>query len=258
MLLNFSKYAEYIEEQLKAINLRVDVLFPNADVPLSKVLGNIASRGCLYAILVTNQHEEHNSITVNILYGVPAEHRNMPVEDAVNLLAEDFRNKCLRDAAQANNKPMMQMNAYPKPVPIIPAANVPIVNNSSHLNRPNRHPDAIQILVNLLAENLPLTVLQYDRVIKYLQDKREQQIQIELGETVSVPDPEIELQKKILSILNKPSVAETHHELLYPSLQEVKQDYRMLELLKDTRVQRALDSLMNSNMVATVENYMKF
>jgi len=66
--------------------MRVDVLFPNEDVMLGKVLANISSRGCLYAVLVTPQHEEHNSITVNILYGVPAEHRNMPLETNFNRL----------------------------------------------------------------------------------------------------------------------------------------------------------------------------
>ena len=258
MFFSYSKYAEFIEERLKRLNLRVDVLFPNADVPLGKVLANISSRGCLYAVLVTNQHQEHNSITLNILYGQPAEHRNMPVEDAINFLAEDFRNKYLRDAGQVPGAPtpLLSMNLAQQ-VPIIPAS-AQMGQNVPHINRADRHPDVMQKLINLLAENMPLTVLQYDRLLNYLQEKREQQLRVELGDAGGKPDPEIELQKKILSILNKPSVAETHYDLLYPSLDEVKVDYRMLELLKDVRVQKALDSLMDSNLVSTVENYMKF
>lgn len=216
---------------------------------------------------MTNQHEEHNSITVNILYGQPAEHRNMPVEDAIKLIGDDFRKKSIRDKAAGvgmsqRNIGSASMNALPhlpNPVPIIPA------NASSSMVPPlkERHPEAIQTLLNLLAGNMPLTVLQYDRIIKYLQQRRELQLKVELGDAAdvmekTVPDPEIELQKKILNILNKPSVAETHYELLYPTLEAVQEDPRIMELLKDVRVQRALDSLMDSSLVPTIENLMKF
>lgn len=240
-----TKYAEYIEQRLKDINLRVDVLFPNEDVPLGKVLINISSRGCLYAILITPQHEEHNSITVNILYGQPAEHRNMPVDDAIMLISKDFRQKMAND--------VMKKTAFaaslPKPMPGV---------NMGNPMQEDRHPSAIQTLLNLLSDNMPLTVLQYDRIIKYLQERREHQVKIELGDAADiatkVPDPEIELQKRILDIMNKPSVAETHYKLLYPTLEAVRSDYRVMDLLKDMRVQRALESLMDSSLVGTVEN----
>uniref|UniRef100_A0A1A9W5R7 RRM domain-containing protein n=1 Tax=Glossina brevipalpis TaxID=37001 RepID=A0A1A9W5R7_9MUSC len=254
-----TKYAEMIEERLKFLHLRVDVLFPNTDVPLGKVLSNIASRGCLYAILITTQHEEHRSITVNILHGQPAEHRNMPVDDAVKLIDEDFR-KSQRTKTQrilaGNNSSTLHL---PQSVPIIPT----VVPNYVAPPLKERHPEAIQTLLDLLADNLPLTVLQYDRIIKYLQERRELQMKVELGDSAeetntNVPDPEIELQKKILNILNKPSVAETHYDLLYPNLQAVKEDTRLVELLKDVRVQKALDALMDTNLVSTVETLMKF
>ena len=65
------KYAEYIEQRLKGLGLIVDLLFPNEDVPIGRVLANISSRGCLYAILVMPQNEEHRSLTLNILHGIP-------------------------------------------------------------------------------------------------------------------------------------------------------------------------------------------
>lgn len=49
----------------------MDLLFPNEDVPIGKVLANISSRGCLYAILVMPINEEHRSLTLNILHGIP-------------------------------------------------------------------------------------------------------------------------------------------------------------------------------------------
>lgn len=65
------EYAESIEMRLKKIGLTVDLLFPNEDVLLSRVLGNIASRGCLYAVVVTPINQEHHSLTLNILHGLP-------------------------------------------------------------------------------------------------------------------------------------------------------------------------------------------
>lgn len=47
----------------------MDLLFPNEEVPLGRVLANIASRGTLYGLVVTQLSEEHRSVTVNILYG---------------------------------------------------------------------------------------------------------------------------------------------------------------------------------------------
>lgn len=43
------------------------------------------------------------------------------------------------------------------------------------------------MLLNLLSDNRQLTVLQYDRVIRYLQDKREMQLQLELGDAKDLP-----------------------------------------------------------------------
>lgn len=65
----YREYAEYIERRLKKLGLTVDLLFPNEDVPLGRVLANISGRGTLYAIVVTVLNEEHRSITVNVLHG---------------------------------------------------------------------------------------------------------------------------------------------------------------------------------------------
>lgn len=53
------------------MGLTVDLLFPNEEVPLGRVLANISGRGTLYAIVVTSDNEELRSLTLNILYGHP-------------------------------------------------------------------------------------------------------------------------------------------------------------------------------------------
>lgn len=55
-----------IEGRLKALGFRVDLLFPNEEVPLNKVLGSIKMTGVKYAILVTAEHELHNSMTIYV------------------------------------------------------------------------------------------------------------------------------------------------------------------------------------------------
>ncbi len=60
-------YAEGIEARLTNLGMNVDVLFPNPDIPLGKILGNITSRGVIFAIIITPLNEEHRSLTLNIL-----------------------------------------------------------------------------------------------------------------------------------------------------------------------------------------------
>ncbi|XP_076248798.1 nuclear receptor coactivator protein neosin [Calliopsis andreniformis] len=254
-----TEYAESIETRLKKIGLTVDLLFPNEDVLLSRVLGNIASRGCLYAVVVTPINQEHHSLTLNILHGLPQEHRNMLVEDAINLISRDFAN----------------YKAGGRSVPL----NTPFANE--------RHPDAIQVLLNMLADNHQLTVLQYDRVIKYLEIKREEQVQVELGDvkdlpttttTLTVSDPkQAELQSRILNILNSnktsssapapsPVPAPTAAPTPVPpatwgtaastattaSTTTTTTGVSPSPLLNDPTVQKALDSLLQGNLLKSI------
>ncbi|XP_075224665.1 nuclear receptor coactivator protein neosin isoform X2 [Lycorma delicatula] len=181
-----TEYAEYIERRLKKLGLTVDLLFPNEDVPLGRVLANISGRGSLYAIVVTLQNEEHRSLTVNILHGQHQEHRNMPMDDAISLIMRNFE---------------LYLRGERAGVPGLPLG-----------SSIDRHPEAIQTLLNLLQQNRQLTVLQYDKVIRYLQDKREVQIKIEVGDSKEIPSiqdttipptKQAELQNRILNILNK-------------------------------------------------------
>ncbi|XP_058836331.1 nuclear receptor coactivator 5 [Topomyia yanbarensis] len=220
---DLTTYAENIESRLKRNGLTVDLLFPNDDVPIGKVLSNIASRGSYYAILITPENEERNSITVNVLYGVPAEHRNMPTDDAIMFICKDFEDK-LRSEQEKTSKyragSMMGSST-----------------NNSHLmyNAPplqDKHPDPIQNMLNLLAANRQLTVLQYDRVIKYLNERKEMQIKYELGEdfdsagasslmdTKTKEENEKLLQRKIMDILNKPSIIAPKPKLVEPEIEK--------------------------------------
>ncbi|XP_058464409.1 nuclear receptor coactivator 5 [Malaya genurostris] len=284
---DLTTYAENIEARLKRNGLTVDLLFPNDDVPIGKVLSNIASRGSYYAILITPENEERNSITVNVLYGIPAEHRNMPTEDAIVFICKDFEDK-LRLEQEKTSKyraSMMSTNS-----------------NNTHMgfNAPplqDKHPEPIQNMLNLLASNRQLTVLQYDRLIKYLGERKQMQIKYELGEdydsvgasklmeTKSKEENEKLLQRKIMDILNKPSIVAPKAKIVEPevetrsvsstfssfggltvamaasasnasstsvpapkSISSSALDSAAPKLLHDPKVQKALDSLLMSGL----------
>jgi len=59
-------YAEEVEKQLKMLGMHVDLMFPNDQIPMNKVLGNIQSRGCLYGILITPINAERKSLTLTV------------------------------------------------------------------------------------------------------------------------------------------------------------------------------------------------
>jgi len=184
---------------LKNFGLEVDVLFPNPDIPLPKILGNIASRGVLFAIVVTPLNEEHKSITVNILQGPnPQEHRNMPYDDAIALLAKTFE--------QSGGSGPGAPGGGGGPAERVVGPNDEVPND-------------IRTCIGFLMEQRPLSVMEYDKLIKYFALRREAVLKQEYGDNIpaDLAQPPIgppvdpatkakqnELNERILAILNKP------------------------------------------------------
>lgn len=239
------------------MGLAVDLLFPNPEVPVGKVLANIASRGCLYAIVIAPDNLDMRSVTLNILYGQPAEHRNMPLDDAIEFMVKNFQ-QLMRGEKVAGDHDDQKSQL----------ASISLAQT--------RHPESMQYLINILAENRNLTVLQYDALTKYLHERREVQYKTELGDTgesldpniqnlnasstLSEPDKEKELQKRIMDILNKPPITTPNKESLLtkqnqpnsvdlrkvlPAKIDGSHDRQEPQLLNDPKVQKALDSLFN-------------
>lgn len=230
--------------------MTVDLLFPNTEITCGRMLSNVANRGALYAIIVGTAHREMRSLTVNILYGIPSEHRNMPMEDALELIYRNFEQ--LRQGEEGD----IIGESDESPYATIPKA-------------ATRHPDSVQHLINLLCDNRTLTVLQYDCVLKYLQNCREQQYKFELGDAEGVKDgsepgtssdaakieraaspqidPEEELQRRLLEILSKPTIPNMVVDPTPPEIIAKKPKLEVKEptLLADPSVRNALDSLFD-------------
>jgi hypothetical protein len=199
-------YAEHIEQRFKKLGMQADILYPNADAPIDKILDIIGSRGGIYAVVVTPQNAGYQSATVNILQGQKQEHRNMPLDAAIAFVHKDFMSNRKTEYSSSNE----------------------------------RHPSEVMKLLGFLAEDRPLTVTEFDRLIKYMVQKREQILHDEYGANVPAHlanpplgkhvDPAVaakqdDLQSRILVMLNR---RKEQAAAIAPSLQ------------------RAIDNLLNT------------
>ncbi len=60
-----------VERRLLELSLTVDLLYLIQEDALPKLVETFSHKGLLYLVIVQKQHEEHKSVTVNILHGSP-------------------------------------------------------------------------------------------------------------------------------------------------------------------------------------------
>eukprot|EP00731_Ephydatia_muelleri_P038343 Em0728g2a len=85
------EYAAYVQRRTEAYGIVTSLVPLGSSMTPTEVLDAAARRGLLYVVVVTPQHESHRSVTLTILHGRnPQEHKNMPLDDALGLIAKDF------------------------------------------------------------------------------------------------------------------------------------------------------------------------
>ncbi|XP_012495928.1 PREDICTED: nuclear receptor coactivator 5 isoform X1 [Propithecus coquereli] len=174
-------YAESVGRKVRDLGMVVDLIFLNTEVSLSQALEDVSRGGSPFAIVITQQHQIHRSCTVNIMFGTPQEHRNMPQADAMVLVArnyERYKNECrekereeiARQAAKMADEAILQERERGGPEEGVRGG----------------HPPAIQSLINLLADNRYLTAEETDKIINYLRERKERLMR---SSTDSLPGP---------------------------------------------------------------------
>ncbi|XP_042904040.1 nuclear receptor coactivator 5 isoform X3 [Parasteatoda tepidariorum] len=148
---NHRVYAESVEARVKEIGIVVDMLFLKDEALLTQTIDDIARRGSLYAMVISPQNETHRSVTVNILHGTPQEHRNMPLEDALKLLGQNFH-KHVRLQREKMERERAERGPY--------------VGNVSADRE-------IQLLLRMLADGRWLSETELTAVIRYLTERRD-------------------------------------------------------------------------------------
>ncbi|NXE83142.1 NCOA5 protein, partial [Cochlearius cochlearius] len=163
------EYAESVGRKVRDLGMVVDLIFLNTEMSLTQALDDVSRGGSPFAIVITQQHQVHRSCTVNIMFGTPQEHRNMPQADAMVLVARNYeryktesrekeRDEIARQAAKMADEAVLQERERPPPV---------------EEGVRGGHPPGIQTLLNLLADNRYLTAEETDKVINYLRDRKE-------------------------------------------------------------------------------------
>ncbi|XP_030633226.1 nuclear receptor coactivator 5 [Chanos chanos] len=168
-------YAENVGRKVRDLGMVVDLIFLNTEVSLTQALEDVSRARTPFAIIITQQHEVHRSCTVNILFGTPQEHRNMPMQDAMVLVASNYdsfkiahrskeREEIARKAAKMADDVLMREHER------------------------EGHPVSQLTAITLLSEGRYLTMEELDGLIGYLQDKRDRLFRA-TGETHAVPRP---------------------------------------------------------------------
>ncbi|KAK2861816.1 hypothetical protein Q5P01_001349 [Channa striata] len=153
------EYAETVGRKVRDLGMVVDLIFLNTEVSLTQALEDVGRARTPFAIIITQQHQVHRSCTVNILFGTPQEHRNMPMQDAMMLVAHNY------DAYKVENREKERDEIARKAAKMA---------DDVLLREPDResHPVSVLTAVTLLSENRFLTPDELDGLIAYLKDKR--------------------------------------------------------------------------------------
>ncbi|XP_058031982.1 nuclear receptor coactivator 5 isoform X2 [Ahaetulla prasina] len=162
-------YAESVGRKVRDLGMMVDLIFLNSEMSLQQALDDVSQGGSAFAIVITPQHQVHHSCTVNIMFGTPQEHRNMPQADAMVLVAKNYeryksevrekeREEIARRAAKMADETILQERERPLP---------------AEEGLRGAHPPAMQALLNLLADNRYLTGEETDKIINYLRERKE-------------------------------------------------------------------------------------
>ncbi|XP_062262498.1 nuclear receptor coactivator 5 isoform X1 [Platichthys flesus] len=153
------EYAETVGRKVRDLGMVVDLIFLNTEVSLTQALEDVGRARTPFAIIITQQHQVHRSCTVNILFGTPQEHRNMPMQDAMMLVAHNY------DSYKVENREKEREEIARKAAKMA---------DDVLLREPDResHPVSVLTAITLLSENRFVTPEELDSLIAYLKDKR--------------------------------------------------------------------------------------
>ncbi|KAJ4926666.1 hypothetical protein JOQ06_014415 [Pogonophryne albipinna] len=152
-------YAETVGRKIRDVGMVVDLIFLNTEVSLTQALEDVGRARTPFAIIITQQHQVHRSCTVNILFGTPQEHRNMPMQDAMMLVSHNY------DTYKVENREKEREEIARKAAKMA---------DDVLLREPDRegHPVSVLTSITLLSENRFVTPEELDGLIAYLNDKR--------------------------------------------------------------------------------------
>ncbi|XP_072095628.1 nuclear receptor coactivator 5-like isoform X4 [Mobula birostris] len=161
------EYAESVGRKVRDLGMVVDLIFLNTEVSLTQALEDVSRGGTAFAIVITQQHEIHRSCTVNILFGTPQEHRNMPIADAMILVARNYER--YKTETREKEREEVARKAAKMADEVIMREREPTQGGLEERG----NPPSIQPLLHLLADGRYLSLEEIDKIIEYLREKKE-------------------------------------------------------------------------------------
>ncbi|XP_063816532.1 nuclear receptor coactivator 5 isoform X2 [Pseudophryne corroboree] len=166
------EYAESLGRKVRDLGMMVDLIFLNTEVSLTQALEDVSRGGSPFAIVITQQHQAHRSCTVNILFGTPQEHRNMPIADAMVLVARHYE-RFKTETREKEREDMARQAAKMSAEAVLKERCPPLEEG---IRGPN--PPGIMTLLGLIADNRYVTADEIDKVILYLRERKERLLAI--------------------------------------------------------------------------------
>jgi len=157
--------------------------------------------GVKYGACVGPESQADLTITLNVLQGEQEEHRNMPLDDAMAFVS---RNLCAQVIETAASKSPTKKGV-------------------------NNHPEDILSILGFLQENRPLSVVEYDKLLRYLNSQRSAVLRAEYGDHIppalaappllepAVRAKQDEVQGRVLAILNRTTSRSTPKKTTTPA-----------------------------------------
>ncbi|XP_062897601.1 nuclear receptor coactivator 5 isoform X2 [Mobula hypostoma] len=161
------EYAESVGRKVRDLGMVVDLIFLNTEVSLTQALEDVSRGGTAFAIVITQQHEIHRSCTVNILFGTPQEHRNMPIADAMILVARNYER--YKTETREKEREEVARKAAKMADEVIMREREPTQGGLEERG----NPPSIQPLLHLLVDGRYLSLEEIDKIIEYLREKKE-------------------------------------------------------------------------------------
>ncbi|XP_029641667.1 uncharacterized protein LOC115216451 isoform X2 [Octopus sinensis] len=149
-------YADHLKRRLENFNMSAEICVIPEDSPQMNFVEEKARQGVLYVIIICPQNEVYNSLTLHIFPGTPQEHRNMPLADAMNLVARNFERYLQQMKEESNSS---------KPAP------------TQVFDPPSFE---IRYLLDLLADSRHLSIEELDKVLLYVSNRKKKMMEMNM------------------------------------------------------------------------------
>ncbi|XP_007887624.1 nuclear receptor coactivator 5 [Callorhinchus milii] len=84
-------YAKLVGRRVQELGLLVDLMYLKLELALEAALKDVKEEGSPFCVVISAEHQTLSSCTVIILCGGHKEHRNMPLDDALDLISREHK-----------------------------------------------------------------------------------------------------------------------------------------------------------------------